>query len=173
MLEVINRVFGTELVVRFLLGDDSEQALDDAALWMYMNHAATAYACYLEKGRGVLVGPLGADEHGGALDSGQLKATIKARKKCGLSVGYIERTDPHFWDEIPAPIRDSMTRAMSTYDPEQKALILLMRDAEVGLEWKLFPGFRFRDVTPRDLYEVARAEGKVGGQSDPPKRVLM
>ena len=160
MLEEISQVFGPELVVPFLLGDDSEEALDHAALWMYMNHGATAYACYLDKGRGVLVGPLGADEHGGELDSGALKATIKARKKCVLSVGYIERTEPHFWDEIPTPIRDSMMPAMNTYDPEQEALLLLMRDGESGLEWRLFPGFRFRDVTPRDLYEVAKEDGE-------------
>lgn len=55
------------------------------------------------------------------------------------------------WDEIPTPVRDSMTQAMNTYDPEQEVLILLVRDGELGLEWLLFPGFRFGGVSPRDL----------------------
>ncbi len=165
MLDVIDRVFGPELVVPFLLGGDSDEALHDAALWMYMHHAATAYACYLEQGRGVLVGRLGADEHGGELDSAQLKATIQARKECGLSVGYIEPTEPYFWDEIPASIRDSMMEAMKTYDPEQEVLILLMRDGEWALIGSYCRGSGF-ETSPRVI--CTRWQG--GGQGGLSKR---
>ena len=46
------------LIVRFLLGDNSEAAIRAVAAAAYEREAGTAYAGYLRLGRGALLGPL-------------------------------------------------------------------------------------------------------------------
>jgi hypothetical protein len=58
-MENNKRRFGDDLVLPFLLGDDtSEQARTKALVWVYRNYAVTAYEAFLQFGCGLLWGPL-------------------------------------------------------------------------------------------------------------------
>jgi hypothetical protein len=144
-----------EMVVPFLLGDDSQESTDRAAQWMYMTHGAKAYAGFLKDGRGVLMGPFATGSDGLLLQRDKLKTVVDAGEPFVLTVTYIAADQDVFRKVIPeSNYREQMLPGLETYDPEREVAILLLID---GNPSRFLPGYADLDVSPRDLYDCAPA----------------
>lgn len=144
-----------EMVVPFLLGDDSQESTDRAARWMYVTHGAKAYAGFLKDGRGVLMGPFATGSDGLLLNRGKLKTAVEAGEPFVLTVTYIAANQDVFREVIPeSDYREQMLPGLKTYDPEREVAILLLID---GNPARFLPGYANLDVSPRDLYNCAPA----------------
>src|SRR5947209_3353238 len=126
----MSEVFGLEMVVPFLLGDSSPVAQHYGAQWMYANYAAMAYGGFLEKGRGVLIGPFVTSDDRQLLDRSRLKeALFETGEHWSVSVSYLAAAQPDFTIAIAgAGIRNIVDQgipALDRYNPEVEVPILL------------------------------------------------
>src|SRR5262245_32607220 len=78
--------FLPEMMSPYLGGDDSDEAVEGAVRWIYMNYAAWGYASYLKYGPGFIVGPIVIDGYERLLSPELFKATAKVREPILLSV---------------------------------------------------------------------------------------
>jgi hypothetical protein len=154
----MSEIFGLEMVVPFLMGDNSPEAQQHAAQWIYANYADLAYSGFLKHGRGVLMGPVAKDDDGQLLNSGQLQdALFETGQNWGVSVSYLPATQDDLGIAIPEEgIRKLLMPALDNYDPQLEVPIVLIRD---GKARTLFPGFHSKAASPQDLYEKANQPG--------------
>jgi hypothetical protein len=143
-----------ELVLQFLLGDDSEEAQQRACLWAYMNHAGTAYSAYLAVGRGVLCGPAPTDLDGNPLDPHALRKAITSRQGFMLPMVYSSAEDLSK-STLPSDLREMIRVNVKDYQPKNEINLLFMRaDGSLGFFIGRLGQGGFMNATPEELHEA-------------------
>jgi hypothetical protein len=162
-VNAIEQVFGPEMVIPFLTGDDSQDAWQRAAQWMYANHAAQAYQGFLEHGRGFLFGPFATGADGRVFDGANLRAVLEAGGPVALSVTYISIKERAFRKAIPEKaIREQIVSGVTQYDPEIEVAMFLLRD---GQPKRFLEGVSSGAVTPPELYEATKGGREAEAQA--------
>jgi hypothetical protein len=122
-----------DLIVPFLLGDDSDLAKCEALHWAYGNSAGWAYAGFLEMGWGFLWGPLATDSDENMLDGDALVKQITDGKRFDLGMAY--GTPERFpLVALPPDLCESLVNSVNEYDPKREVNLFLRRaDGSHGL----------------------------------------
>ena len=151
-----NRFVEDELVLPYLVGDDSERAHSSAMWWAYGNNAGFAYWAYQKIGRGLLWGPVPLDSSGNRLTFSAALNAIESGEPFELPMAYSKLAD--FLDStVPHDLSEVIRRAVEEYQPKTEVNLLLRRaEGSWGVFSGRFGAGGFMCATPAEFYEAGQ-----------------
>jgi hypothetical protein len=125
--------FPHTMALPFLLWDDSQEARDQLARWMYVHNAAAAYKGYRVHGPGFVIGPFATrrDVPVSLLTAKELRPALSSDDEVVLLTSFIGVSTARFREVIlEPPIRERILSAPQ-YEPETQVALLLLRDGQL------------------------------------------